>query len=155
MMNIIDAMAYSCINNDGLIIETIHSRYCKKIYTYHNKKLVSIEVYDGTLVTYKDGKCHSYNDNPSHVDYCLDGWYKNGLPHRDNDLPAIIIYDRSHGQKRWYNNGKHYRENGLPCIEYANGRKIWYKNNKMTYDYILNECVYGIFISKWIKRYIL
>jgi hypothetical protein len=28
-------------------------------------------------------------------------WYKNGLPHRDNDLPAIIY---SNGSQHWFKN---------------------------------------------------
>ena len=30
-------------------------------------------------------------------------WYRNGLKHRDNDLPAVIY---ANGDKYWYKNGK-------------------------------------------------
>jgi len=29
-------------------------------------------------------------------------WYKNGLQHRDNNLPAV---ERPNGEKSWYQNG--------------------------------------------------
>ncbi len=51
---------------------------------------------------------------------------KNGLSHRDNDLPAIE-YDN--GIKCWYQNGKLHRENDLPAIEGYDGTKCWYKND--------------------------
>ena len=32
-------------------------------------------------------------------------WYKNGLRHRDNDLPAVIYYN---AHQRWFTNGNEY-----------------------------------------------
>jgi len=70
--------------------------------------------------------------------YCLDGiqmWFKNGLPHRDNDLPAIIRDDR----KEWRQNGLLHRDNDLPSIindhdEYWYHRgKIYMKREKFPY----------------------
>ena len=52
-------------------------------------------------------------------------WYKNGVFHRDNDLPAIEYAD---GYKAWYKNGERHRGNDLPAIEYSNGYKEWFKN---------------------------
>jgi len=53
-------------------------------------------------------------------------WIKNGLKHRDFDLPAVIYTD---GEKQWFKNGKLHRDNG-PAVIWANGTKRWYKNGK-------------------------
>jgi hypothetical protein len=55
-------------------------------------------------------------------------WYRNGLIHRDNDLPAIIL---SNGDQIWCKNDKVHRDGDLPAIEYANGTKKWYQNGKL------------------------
>jgi len=54
-------------------------------------------------------------------------WYKNGLHHREKDLPAIIYHD---GDMYWYKNGKYHRENDLPAIIYSGGDMEWYINGK-------------------------
>ena len=41
-------------------------------------------------------------------------WYKDGVLHRDNDLPAIEF---ANGNKEWYQNGNLHRDNDLPAIE--------------------------------------
>ena len=48
-------------------------------------------------------------------------WYQNGKLHRDNDLPAIVLFD---GSQSWSQNGKLHRDGG-PAVEYANGDKFW------------------------------
>ena len=56
-------------------------------------------------------------------------YYKNAgytILHRENDLPAIEYYD---GAKLWYVNDKLHRENG-PAIEYPDGSKSWWLNGK-------------------------
>jgi antitoxin component YwqK of YwqJK toxin-antitoxin module len=67
--------------------------------------------------------------------YTFEGWYKNGLAHRDNDLPAKIEYKE--GQKircQWCVNGKWHRSDDLPAIiHYTDGQKTdeyWYKDNQ-------------------------
>jgi hypothetical protein len=35
-------------------------------------------------------------------------WYKNGLKHRDGDLPAVIYFN---GVQQWYKNGVRYFPN--------------------------------------------
>jgi hypothetical protein len=53
-------------------------------------------------------------------------WYKDGLLHRDNDLPSIIIKS---GAKYWHINGVPSRlDISLPYIEMSNGDK-YYKLN--------------------------
>ena len=65
-----------------------------------------------------DGKgkfiTHSFDDEPALI--CNDGtksWYKDGLRHRDNNLPARIWYDGSvdffkNGEEYWYINNEEY-----------------------------------------------
>ena len=55
-------------------------------------------------------------------------WYNSkGELHRENDLPAIEYAD---GRKSWYLNDKLHRENDLPARELVNGDKFWYLNDK-------------------------
>ena len=54
-------------------------------------------------------------------------WYKNGLRHRDNDLPAVIM---SNGHQYWYKNGLLHRDNDLPAFITANGNQCWFKNGE-------------------------
>jgi hypothetical protein len=53
-------------------------------------------------------------------------WYKNGLLHRENDLPAIIW---ATGTKFWYKEGKCHREN-RPAIIWNDGTKAYYLNDR-------------------------
>ena len=55
-------------------------------------------------------------------------WYKNGLLHRDNDLPAII-YDS--GTQIWCQNGKKHRFNDLPTEIWLDCTEIWYQKGKL------------------------
>ena len=54
-------------------------------------------------------------------------WYnERGELHREeNDLPAIEYAD---GKKAWYKNGQLHRDNDLPAVIYYWGDKYWYKN---------------------------
>ena len=44
-------------------------------------------------------------------------YYKNGVLHRDGDLPAVIS---ARGDLEYYKNGKRHRDNGV-CSWYKNG----------------------------------
>jgi len=79
----------------------------------------------GTHMSKLNGVLHSFNDEPSwiHINGCK-RWYKNGLMHRDNDLPAEV--DSS--LMVWYNENKIHRENGKPACIYSNGRAEWWTN---------------------------
>jgi len=81
---------------------------------------------------------HHENDEPAF--YFLGGLHivyaKNGIFHRDNDLPAVIMQS-SEGEvlKRfWYINGKINRKNDKPAVIYENGTLIWYKDNLIHRD---------------------
>jgi hypothetical protein len=51
-------------------------------------------------------------------------WKKDGLMHRDGDLPARIC---SNGSKMWTNRGKLHRSGLLPALESSDGSWGWYK----------------------------
>jgi antitoxin component YwqK of YwqJK toxin-antitoxin module len=70
-----------------------------------------------SIVTLPDPKFNFYGDGILYL--------KNGVIHRDNDLPAVILND---GIKLWYKNGEIHRDNDLPAVEYEDGSKYWYKN---------------------------
>jgi hypothetical protein len=73
-------------------------------------------------------------------------WYNNGLYHRNNGRPAIILQD---GTKEWYVNGKRHRDNGLPAIEHANGLREWYVNDKRHRDNDLPAIEHTNGIREW------
>ena len=52
---------------------------------------------------------------------------RDGELHRDNDLPAIEF---ANGTKVWYLNDKLHRSDG-PAIERADGTKFWYLNGQL------------------------
>jgi hypothetical protein len=52
-------------------------------------------------------------------------WYKDGLRHRDGDLPAVIYAD---GDQFWYRNGHSHRDGNRPAAIWANGEQRWYRN---------------------------
>ena len=56
------------------------------------------------------------------MEYAKEYWgnteyYKNGVLHRDGDLPAVIS---ARGDLEYYKNGKRHRDNGV-CSWYKNG----------------------------------
>lgn len=52
---------------------------------------------------------------------------KDGMPHRDGDLPAII---HTNGYTAYYKNGKRHREDNKPAVIYSNGDEQYYYNDK-------------------------
>ncbi len=54
----------------------------------------------------------------------------NGKFHRE-DGPAVDIEEGSYPQRQWWINGKKHREGGLPAVEYADGSKIYYVNDRL------------------------
>lgn len=56
--------------------------------------------------------CHKYKEI-----FGIEGWYKDGKLHRDNDLPALKpIENNKDGSTCWYQNEKLHRENGPAVI---------------------------------------
>jgi len=59
----------------------------------------------------------------------LDGtefWYKGGVLHRDNDLPAIT---HANGMHCWYQHGKRHRDGDKPAVICPDGTKAWWNHN--------------------------
>ena len=83
---------------------------------------------------YRDGRPHRDGNLPAIV-YYKNGdvtdalWYANGVAHRDNDLPAAVHYNN--GQiaiEYWYRNGNYHRDNNAPAvIIHENGQKTMEK----------------------------
>lgn len=70
----------------------------------------------------ENGNLHR-NDGPALILHNGDSiWYKNGVVHRDGDLPAATT---SIGQF-WYKEGKYHRDGDKPAIVYKSGNKQWY-----------------------------
>ena len=89
--------------------------------------VVSYRNHNGDQIWYKNGLCHRDNDLPAVI--LSDGhqiWYKNDVRHRDNDLPAEISIS---GTQKWYRNGLIHRDNDMPAILYKGGFAEWYKND--------------------------
>ena len=68
-------------------------------------------------------------ENTSQMEYVKKYWriteyYKNGVLHRDGDLPAVIS---ARGDLEYWKNGRRHRDNG-PAVIRKNGVCSWYKN---------------------------
>lgn len=70
------------------------------------------------------------NAVPAVTEYERNSWWKNGLKHRDGDLPAVVWSD---GDEEWWVNGKRHRENDLPAVCW-NTVKEWWKNGRCHRD---------------------
>lgn len=85
-----------------------------------------------------NGELHHENNEPAF--YFLGGshiiYAKNGIFHRDNDLPAVIMSSRQGDilKRYWYINGKVNRENDKPAAIYEDHTFIWYKDNLIHRD---------------------
>lgn len=106
----------------------------RELQSYNNMPAIEITSED-TLFWAEDGKLHSFNDMPSAIRalntflfsrsqiFAHLQWSKNGITHRENDKPAIIL---NNGAKGWYNNGKLSREDDKPAfISNIDNLKIW------------------------------
>lgn len=69
------------------------------------------------------GKYHSYDDKPAFTEGASTFWYKHGLMHRENDLPACSLMDGEIYE--WRFNGLRHRENNQPAMV-RNGEAIFY-----------------------------
>jgi len=69
----------------------------------------------------------NFGDGITHI-VTADGsefWYRNGLRHRDGDLPAIT---KANGDQHWYRNGLEHRDGDKPAVVNADGIQVWYQN---------------------------
>lgn len=95
-------------------------------YTPEEKSVLSGTISNGNTTWFKNGLKHRDDDLPA-IEW-LNGtreWYKNGLRHRDTDNPSVIW---SYGTIEWYKNGKRHRDNDMPAVIHADGSKEWYTN---------------------------
>ena len=100
----------------------------KELLTTYRDGSHTEEWTDGTLVWRKNGIRHREGDLPAVI--YADGspeWYENGLTHRDGDKPAYINVD---GTLIWYKNGEQHRDGDRPAFIGINGVLVWYKNDK-------------------------
>jgi hypothetical protein len=83
----------------------------------------------GNKIWYKDGVLHRDGDLPA-VEWPSGTkiWYKDGKLHRDGDRPAI---EWSDGSKEWYKDGVDHRDGDLPAVVHACGSKEWWYNGNM------------------------
>ena len=65
-------------------------------------------------------------------------YYRNGLLHRDGDLPAIeYFYGSSDGKptrEEYFKNGERHRDGGQPAVMGMNGDLEWYQNGKLHHE---------------------
>lgn len=76
---------------------------------------------------YKNGVIHRDNDLPAEVGTKWIEWYCNGLIHRSNDLPARI---NKYGVQQWYKRDKQYRVDDKPTTVLPGVYSMWNKDNK-------------------------
>jgi hypothetical protein len=63
--------------------------------------------------TYRNGRLHSYDDQPATTMNGVQLWFRNGVLHREGDLPAYVDEET----QRWYRNGFLDRETGPAVVE--------------------------------------
>lgn len=97
-----------------------------------NDKLIfkkTIEI-DGVRKTTKNGKLHSYNDEPALIKGNKKEWYKDGLLHRIGG-PAITIDDNI---EAWYKDGLLHRDTGPAIVIGKNYYEFFLYGKKYTYN---------------------
>ena len=143
-----------CLSRDELIkccVDKFVTRCGDKFY-FKNYKLhrdtceyPTVIRVNGTMIWYKNGMIHRDNDLPAKIVKGDELWYKNGLLHRENDLPAV---NRLNGCQKWYKNGKLHRESG-PAVIDRFGNQQWYNNGKL----IEKSIIYIYNVSDNVRRY--
>ncbi len=86
------------------------------VRTFNNRTEYKI----GRKLHREDGPAIIYNNETTY-------WWKDGLIHRDGDLPAV---ERADGHKEWWKNGQRHRDGHLPAIIYANGITAYWVDDK-------------------------
>ena len=114
-----------------LRVNTIGQRLCDWYpQMYAREKFIKtiVDKTYGDVRTYLNDRLHSFNDLPAvhYNDDKYNAWYKYGLLHRDNDLPAVI----SHNVREWRVNGKLHRDNNRPAFKDIGGTKCWYLHGR-------------------------
>jgi hypothetical protein len=81
------------------------------------------------MISYRESQLIDLINKPTKIDSDGTKIWKNkaGEYHRLNDKPAV---EYKNGGKEWWINDKLHRENDKPAIEWNDGDKEWYINNK-------------------------
>lgn len=119
-------------------MEIIHVDWVDVYCDYYriNGHSIIIRNFSGKIIdkknneyTFKDGKLHSYNDQPAIAEYSNKKfmWYNEGKMHRDNK-PAYICKNKV----KFYQNDKLHRV-GAPAV-YTKQKVVFYQNNKIHRD---------------------
>ena len=58
-------------------------------------------------------------------------WFKDGMLHRDFDLPAVV---RADGDQEWFRAGTRHRDGDMPAVVRANGHREWFSDGKRHRD---------------------
>lgn len=81
---------------------------------------------------YRNGVLHRDDDLPAIVTKYYQAWYCNGVLHRDGDLPAYIHVNGV--LLKWYEHGKLHRDGDLPAYIHIDGEQMWYQHGKLHRD---------------------
>jgi hypothetical protein len=93
------------------------------VATYQGGKYHSFTE-EASVIRTRGDKCMGVNlhklcglESPIHKNYdnCDRFWYKDGIKHRDDNLPAVI-YGIENSNMRWYVNGKKHNDDGPAYI---------------------------------------
>jgi hypothetical protein len=78
-------------------------------------------------------------------------WTVNGVLHRDNDLPAGIVYTASGAvrSRAWYQRGELHRDNGPAVI--TGSSMYWWKRGKMIKGYGDFKSIRNAGMEHWLK----
>jgi hypothetical protein len=105
----------------------------KKIKTNSDKKSIPSNVPKVEMVLEKhldeNGNYHN-DDGPALVTKVSTSYYKHGILHRENDLPALILCT---GETYYYFNGLPHRDNGKPAVITPFQLEYW-KHGKLHRD---------------------
>ncbi len=96
------------------------------------------------------GLPHRDNDQPAVI--YVNGtrrWYQHGRLHRNDDLPAEIWDD---GTQNWYQHGYKHRDNDRPAVIYNSGVQMWYQHGKLHRDNDLPAVIYTNGTQMWYQH---
>lgn len=154
-----------------------HLGFCK-IFWYHHgiifrpdNKPYGLTVSKETYATLdQNQKLHSYNGMPSMINkydftddsYSFD-WQEHGVPHREEDFPASVIWNEGQiGRIRYTKHGQDHRENGLPAFIGPRDKR-WFIRGQLhnadttayyeardyeSYEEVFKYGLYGVMIPK-------
>jgi hypothetical protein len=99
----------------------------------------------------RNGVLHRDNDLPA-VEWAGDvrlEWWRNGRRHRDGGRPAVVTHPRIGNAMAWYVDGRLHRDDDLPAIEYSGGGKRWVVHGQFHRDGDLPAVIIGDVRQWW------